>query len=835
MATPHVAGVAALILQAHPDWTPIEIKMALRNTAVDLGYNLTTQGYGRIDALAAVSLEHAPPVAELKTSGKIHGIEIEIIGTANASEKFCNYSLFYKSGRDLYYNDDSSDSSWIKLCESNEPVDDGTLYVWNISSLRDGKYTLKLVVYNEYMKSEDRVIIQIENTEICYPGDLREEWREVFPSWREISINGTAMGWGFDHYIVEWRNESSIWSSEGITLINGGNLPVDGSTLAIWNLSSLSKSGFYYIKLTTYYRDRIETDEVKIWIDTQLMPEWPKKIELEKFDLGFALAMLNQPTIADIDGDGMKDIIFAYGYYIYVFRYNGSYVDGWPKEINTWYNATIRAIVQYGPAVADLDNDGFSEIVFGDNAGYLHILNHDGTYLPGWPRKITYDPLVSPTIADINNNGDLDIIIGDWDGVLHIVNLDGDYLLGWPKFLCPGTPWVACFAGPPSIGDINNDGFYEIVVALSYKDFNDTKHSILWVLDYQGNALPGWPKEIEGCTAPVLADIDNDANLEIIIGGREEHVFNSDGSYANGWPAEHGGFSSVGDINMDGYLEIIVCSTSNESIYAYYHNGTLIKGWPVERSWPTIWNKFNGYCGLGDLEGDIENEITTTTGGWWVFRGDLPHYYSFNPDGTIVAGFPKRTEDGMFNDFAPIGDLDSDGDNELIIYDWNGSIYVWDLEGDADLQEWPQIFHDAQHTGRYAKKTKPMLYCYPKFCNLGYIEEGKEYNVTFGIWNVGGVPLRWNLSDHYSWLTYASSSGELSPTEHALITVNINTTGLCSQYEVNIYISSNGGNDIFTVSFYVFLPNLRYIFYPIDDAYIVSSAPNNNYGSEDTI
>ena len=48
MATPHVAGAAALILQVHPDWTPEEVKNALISTADDLGYNVYQQGGGRI-------------------------------------------------------------------------------------------------------------------------------------------------------------------------------------------------------------------------------------------------------------------------------------------------------------------------------------------------------------------------------------------------------------------------------------------------------------------------------------------------------------------------------------------------------------------------------------------------------------------------------------------------------------------------------------------------------------------------------------------------------------------------------------------------------------------
>lgn len=54
MAVPHVSGVAALMLQAHPDWTPDQIKQQLMNTGVDVGYDPITQGAGRIDAISAV-------------------------------------------------------------------------------------------------------------------------------------------------------------------------------------------------------------------------------------------------------------------------------------------------------------------------------------------------------------------------------------------------------------------------------------------------------------------------------------------------------------------------------------------------------------------------------------------------------------------------------------------------------------------------------------------------------------------------------------------------------------------------------------------------------------
>lgn len=56
MASPHVAGVAALVLQAHPEYSTFDVKTALMNTAVPLAedYNVFVAGAGRVDAYHAV-------------------------------------------------------------------------------------------------------------------------------------------------------------------------------------------------------------------------------------------------------------------------------------------------------------------------------------------------------------------------------------------------------------------------------------------------------------------------------------------------------------------------------------------------------------------------------------------------------------------------------------------------------------------------------------------------------------------------------------------------------------------------------------------------------------
>jgi serine protease AprX len=70
MAAPHVAGAAALLLNAHPLWTPSQVKMAFANYAKDLAASVVQQGSGRIDVYRAVT---APILANASISfGKVN-------------------------------------------------------------------------------------------------------------------------------------------------------------------------------------------------------------------------------------------------------------------------------------------------------------------------------------------------------------------------------------------------------------------------------------------------------------------------------------------------------------------------------------------------------------------------------------------------------------------------------------------------------------------------------------------------------------------------------------------------------------------------------------------
>ncbi|MDM5331620.1 S8 family serine peptidase [Neobacillus sp. CF12] len=62
MATPHTAGIAALVFAAHPDYTPADVKTALMNTAKDINtdsktYSVYQVGAGRVDPARAINAD----------------------------------------------------------------------------------------------------------------------------------------------------------------------------------------------------------------------------------------------------------------------------------------------------------------------------------------------------------------------------------------------------------------------------------------------------------------------------------------------------------------------------------------------------------------------------------------------------------------------------------------------------------------------------------------------------------------------------------------------------------------------------------------------------------
>jgi len=742
MATPHVAGAAALLRQAHPDWTPAEVKMAIRNTALDLGNDINTQGYGRLRVLPAAQLPHAPPVASIETSGHLTAIT-DISGTAT-SDHFQDYALYLGQGMDP--------TSWELLHRSMTPASSGTLYSsLDPLVLTDGYHTLRLdVTDTDGHVSQDRTLIEIDNIQIGTPMN-----NDVLRKGAFIEVQGSVLaGPQFQNYAVHWGwgPYPSEWFASGITLANGGTAPVEDGLLATWDTSVLGTGDYVTLRLTVnsdwgqnieYVRD--------IYLDPTLKPGWPQRVPwdsivcpwtvkttakfysfIPRTDTGRTLPAgslatgltespdfsalqdchywggLLEPVVRDLDNDGHQEIIIAKGGAppeVLVYRDDGSL--HWSANVGTTGIAGGNMSI---PLVADINNDAFDEVIVyridSREPGHseLYAFTHDGSLLPGWPILVPQDYHPTLLAADLDVDGGQEIVIKGNDAenrAMVIVSGNGQILSQWALRL---KTW-GIMGGPesnPAVGNLDDDPQLEIVSANPSEfagydsdtgEWNNT--GVIDVYNMDGSELPGWPVYTDGIifSSPAVGDINKDGRNEIVVGLQFAgdtpdyqfggvYAFDRFGNVLPGWPFEKGwnfGSSpSLGDLDGDGDLEIAV-SELGFVTYVVHHNGSLAAGWPQY----TAWNDYYSTI-LADVDGDRAPDVLTTAGSASVGGG----VYAWQYNGTPIPGFPKLTEvDAQAP--ATVADIDNDGQVEVIASsDWDSDSETQRGKGRGSLYVW---------------------------------------------------------------------------------------------------------------------------------------------------
>lgn len=741
MATPIVSGVAALVKQAHPNWTPDNIKADLRMTAQKLTipgtskeYDLNTQGFGRVDAYKAVSTASPPPTASISTNGLISGDVVSITGSAYG-QGFTNYQLFYTYS--------SNPAGWELINESSAPVTNGELAKWNIARINDGvDVYLRLIVISDTGTNIDNALVRISNAIITSPlpfGDGNDA-EIIHTVNNEIEIKGVASGEGFKNYNLSWckvnlmdgfynrvgrtRDCKEGWQSAGIVLADNGVKTVNMGVLGKWTPSRIPglNSGPYLLKLSVN-ANIIRESSIQLYIDADMENGWPVSLSMSDRDYEFDVVA---PLVADINSDGKSDVLVYRNGLIHAFSGNGIELPGWPVRVGptNFYGDPFLA--------GDINGDGKKEIVAG-NGNRLYVYNTDGILLSGWPIYVNTRTVL---LADMNSDSVLDIVTFSMMNYNENTNPFIDAAI-WSytgaKIAAkkiPGLNYAGLTNGLyPSVLDFNGDGKNEIILLSQRINTENQLNAMVSVVDMEGRQLPGWPLNLQiSASALVVADIDSDGNKEIIIRTSRQWPYNSNavgriivlannGQELYNWqPALHdiNNFYNtrsmvLGDINGDGKPELAFASEQCPMFYT--PSGVLIYdtyGYMNECRPFLSTNDYEDMTIIG-VKSDGRQHIFTT--GYWGYAEGSAYTSSYNIyDGTghAVKGYPKISSGEFYSTGSAAGDLDADGKNEIVFITYNSVVHkmvinVIKTNGSSANNEWPMNLHDSYSSRFYIK------------------------------------------------------------------------------------------------------------------------------------
>ena len=457
------------------------------------------------------------------------------------------------------------------------------------------------------------------------------------------------------------------------------------------------------------------------------------------------------PQLVDLTGDGLPDLAVASG-----GAGIGVYVntpDGW-----RWQTGAIGGITP-GPwfRFVDVDADGDPDLFTRGEPGQTRYYENVGTgaapdlVLRADPLRTDDGGLVQiedtsiPARGDADGDGDLDIVAGKADlGTITYYRMDG-LSDGIPQYARITENWegIQIFEGqpqcvetlgangPPPTGratrhganavafvDIEDGGGPELVWGdffterlfyfLNVGSPEDPDFDLVTEDFPPGEGTPG------AYNAPTFGDTDGDGDLDLVIGVlgglcvSPVTATNNIVAFENTGTADAPSFArqttrliesvdegrrsvpALADLDGDGDLDLVVGDGNTDANLALYLNdgtSTAPRFVLTDEDWLGLEYDFGGYAPtFGDLDADgdldllvggfngrmafLENTGTTTDGTWELRE-------------TRYGGMDSGQYSKPF-----LGDLDGDGDLDLIVGESNGRVFVYRNEGSAQAASW---------------------------------------------------------------------------------------------------------------------------------------------------
>jgi FG-GAP repeat/Secretion system C-terminal sorting domain/FG-GAP-like repeat len=469
-------------------------------------------------------------------------------------------------------------------------------------------------------------------------------------------------------------------------------------------------------------------------------------------DFGISVA-----TAGDVNNDGFSDIIIGGRSNAMVF-FGGSTMDNIPDVILSDESS------RYGYSVAsagDVNNDGYDDIIIGDyiynNSIGRALIYYGGIYMDNIPDIILkgerpesdfgeFGRCVA-SAGDINKDGFSDVIIGAPGYSIYAgrsyVYFGSSTMDTIPSMKLYGkeiNDWYGFSVS--SAGDVNNDGFSDILIGSYYHRGGTGKVDIIYgknpMTDFVDKILPGIPTDNEYAYSIAACDVNGDSYEDIIVGaprynnhtGRVYIYYGGnnmdnrpdvilDGENSRNATGDNNGdqfgysVASAGDVNGDGFDDIIIGAyqADNQRGKAYIYAGgdpmdtiaDIKLGFPQIVDWDYCWFG-NSVASAGDMNHDGFSDVIVGAPRYNFAQGAAFIYYG----GKSMDSIPDRILTGSSfgeefgSSVSSAGDVNNDGFSDIIVgaikyNDYNGKAYIFyggtntdslELSGPYGEQHW---------------------------------------------------------------------------------------------------------------------------------------------------
>jgi len=487
----------------------------------------------------------------------------------------------------IEYSAVASPDEWVPIASSSVPLINEGISEWILEALSEGEYDIRLSVFvTGRMAVSDQVRVYVRS---FFDGE--RAWKNNFESNVSIIANyGDFDADGINEIALGHESGIAFMTPEGAPKTSGmpafpensylippavGNLDDDGiddivafgaepaklyafpSTAPPFEINlgvtpeinSFSNMEADMCRLALKDLDNDGRDEIHVAAVNN------DEAEVVVYDddgsplIGFG--GIRESQLADLDGDGLDEF--------YYFDPQTGYLKKSPDLVTVtdslFLNIDGERLYCRGMSAADIDNDGRRELIalgFVASREYWLFALKDGLNLvDGWPHNLEISYYLVPTMpvfADLDQDGQLEYISTSFTisyGYVHAWNLDGSaFIPGNPAGFFARTDHPAV-NNMPLVGDISGDNYPDIILCANEDMFSTYQVQRIYAWDKSGTVLDGFP---------------------LIVVPETPYYFTSSFRYV----------PSLGDINRDGFADMIMPTADSSLIFVEFVNSAFI-------------------------------------------------------------------------------------------------------------------------------------------------------------------------------------------------------------------------------------------------------------------